>query len=254
MNPDVVGQETKLHGGHSLLIAEEVGYLQVKVVRVEDRVELIPYETVSSNNNNLYKGEVRIRVKGVPGEVRVSERITYINGARAGEPEEISRTHLKDPVTERREIGRKSTTITLNTGETVKVNPSVSGFTWPVPACHRISSPYGYRGRSFHKGIDIADGSTNGKIIVAAKDGVVELVQLGGSSYGNMILINHGNGVKTRYAHILTGSIAVRQGERVSIGQPIARVGSTGNSTGPHLHFEVLINGSTQNPRNYVSP
>ena len=61
-----------------------------------------------------------------------------------------------------------------------------------------------------------------------------------------------GGGVKTRYAHILSGSISVRQGQSVTIGQPIARVGSTGNSTGPHLHFEVTVNGATQNPLNYV--
>ena len=254
LNPWMQGEGAALHAGDEIRVRAEVTRLEVKIIQVETRMEDVPYETFDSVNDSLYKGEVRIRVKGVPGQNKITERITYINGVRTGEPEFLSSVRVREPVNERRELGSKSTTVTLDNGETVKINPSISGFTWPVPACHRISSPYGYRGRSFHKGIDIADGSTNGKIIVAAKSGVVELVQLGGSSYGNMILINHGNGVKTRYAHILTGSIAVRQGDRVSIGQPIARVGSTGNSTGPHLHFEVIINGQTQNPRNYVSP
>jgi len=135
---------------------------------------------------------------------------------------------------------------------TTKPRVSSAGMVWPVPACGRIARAYGYQGRSFHKGIDIADGNTNGKIVVAAKDGVVELVQFGGSSYGNQIIINHGNGVKTRYAHLMSGSVTVTEGEQVSAGQPIARVGSTGNSTGPHLHFEVLVNGVTQNPQGYV--
>jgi len=125
---------------------------------------------------------------------------------------------------------------------------------WPVPACRTVTSPYGYRGRSFHKGIDIADENASGKPVVAAQAGIVELVEFGGTSYGNMILIDHGDGVKTRYDQLMSGSVTVAQGEQVSAGQPIARVGSTGNSTGPHLHFEVIVNGDTQNPLNYVKP
>jgi len=254
LNPWMTEDGAGLHVDDEVIVREEVTGLEVKIVQIETRLEEVPFETVDTTNDNLFKGEVRISVKGVPGQDKITERVTYINNERVGEPEFVSRATEKEPTKERRELGTKSTVVTLNSGEVVNVRPSAGGFTWPVPACHRISSPYGYRGRSFHKGIDIADGSTSGKIIVAAKSGVVEQIQLGGSSYGNMILINHGGGVKTRYAHIMSGSISVRQGEHVSIGQPIARVGSTGNSTGPHLHFEVLVNGSTQNPRNYVSP
>ena len=253
LNPDLRGRETKLLVGDTLIMSAEVSVLEVKVVQIETRLEDVPFETVETYNSNLYTGEIRTRVKGEQGQDRVTERVTYINGMRVGAPEEIGRARTKEPVTERKELGSKSNKVQYG-GQTVTVKPSPGGFTWPVPDCRRVSSPYGYRGRKLHKGIDIADGSTNGKVIVAAKDGVVELVQLGGTSYGNMILINHGGGVKTRYAHIMSGSISVRQGQSVGIGQPIARVGSTGNSTGPHLHFEVLVNGSTQNPRNYVSP
>ena len=251
LNPNLQGNETKLKPGDELIVKAEVSTLEVKIVQTETRMEDVRFETVETYNSSLYRGEVRTRVKGEYGQDRVTERVTYINGLRVGTPEEIGRTRVREPVTERKELGSKSTTVTYN-DRTVIVNPSATGFTWPVPGCTRVSSPYGYRGRSFHKGIDIADGNTNGKIIVAAKGGVVEVVQLGGSSYGNMILINHGNGVKTRYAHIMSGSISVRQGETVGIGQPIGRVGSTGNSTGPHLHFEVIINGQHQNPMNYL--
>ena len=252
LNPELQGNETKLHAGDQLIVKAEVSNLEVKVVQTEVDTEDVAFETVNSDNYDLYIGEIRVRVKGEFGQDRVTKRVTYINGVPFGEPEEIGRRRVKEPVTERRENGRKSTSIPQKDGSVIKINPSATGFTWPVPDCTRISSPYGYRGRSFHRGIDIADGNTNGKIIVAAKGGVVELVQLGGTSYGNMILINHGNGVKTRYAHILSGSISVSQGQTVSIGQPIARVGRTGNSTGPHLHFEVIINGNTQNPMNYL--
>ena len=68
-----------------------------------------------------------------------------------------------------------------------------------------------------------------------------------------MILINHGDGYKTRYAHLMNNSITVRPGDYVEGGKVIGKVGSTGNSTGPHLHFEVIYNGETQNPVDYIS-
>ena len=78
-------------------------------------------------------------------------------------------------------------------------------------------------------------------------------MQRSNSGYGNMVLINHGDGYKTRYGHMVSGSITVSVGEYVEAGQTIGKVGSTGNSTGPHLHFEVIYNGETQNPKNYIS-
>ena len=67
-----------------------------------------------------------------------------------------------------------------------------------------------------------------------------------------MVLINHGDGYKTRYAHLLEGTISVSIGSYVEAGTVIGKVGSTGNSTGPHLHFEVIYNGETQDPKNYI--
>lgn len=101
---------------------------------------------------------------------------------------------------------------------------------------------------SFHKGIDIAGDW--GTAIVAADSGRVADVTTGwGGGYGNSILIDHGNGYSTRYAHC--SSLRVSVGQQVTKGQLIAYEGSTGDSTGPHLHFEVRINGNPTNPRNY---
>lgn len=128
-------------------------------------------------------------------------------------------------------------------------------FAWPVPASRYVSSGYGYRDhpisktRRFHKGIDIA--APQGTPIVAAESGVV-LVAGWSSGYGNTVIIDHGGGVWTLYGHIRHGSIRVSVGQEVARGQTIAEVGSTGNSTGPHLHFEVIVNGSPQSPLNYV--
>ena len=125
---------------------------------------------------------------------------------------------------------------------------------WPVPESHRITSPFGWRicpfhGRELHPGIDI--GASSGTPIVAAADGTVIWTGPRGS-YGNVVMIDHGNGVVTLYAHQLSGGIRVGNGQRVSKGQRIGTVGSTGNSTGPHLHFEVRVNGVAKNPRNYT--
>lgn len=126
---------------------------------------------------------------------------------------------------------------------------------WPVPGGH-LTSGYGPRthpifgSTRFHHGIDISRG--NGTI-VAAGDGVVNTASYGwNGGYGNMIVIDHGDGVTTLYAHILDGSFQVSSGQQVSQGQAIASVGSTGYSTGPHLHFEVRINGSSTDPMAYL--
>jgi murein DD-endopeptidase MepM/ murein hydrolase activator NlpD len=129
---------------------------------------------------------------------------------------------------------------------------------WPVPSSHRITSPFGMRicpfhGRELHPGIDIGRATAGGPSlmgasIVAAGAGRVMYAGYRGG-YGNTVIIDHGNGVATLYAH--QSAIRVRSGQKVSKGQRIGSVGSTGNSTGPHLHFEVRVNGQPKNPLSY---
>jgi murein DD-endopeptidase MepM/ murein hydrolase activator NlpD len=133
-------------------------------------------------------------------------------------------------------------------------SPFVGGeFTWPVPGYYKISSPYGPRSfDGFHTGVDIAGGGIYGKNIVAANDGEVKFVDsCGRGLYGRYLIIDHGGGYRTLYAH--ASSINVSVGQTVKKGQPIAAVGSTGNSTGPHLHFEVRIGGKHRNPMAYFN-
>lgn len=128
-----------------------------------------------------------------------------------------------------------------------------SGFLWPCPASHRITSNFGPRqapvagASTYHKGIDV--GAASGSAIVAAASGRVTTSAYSGSA-GNYVVISHGNGVSTVYMH--ASALYVSEGEMVSQGQKIAAVGSTGFSTGPHLHFGVIVNGSYVNPLNYV--
>jgi murein DD-endopeptidase MepM/ murein hydrolase activator NlpD len=131
---------------------------------------------------------------------------------------------------------------------------------WPVPGFYRVTSPFGMRMHPvlhvmrMHTGIDIGkNGSTPiaGASIVAAASGTV--ISAGyRSGYGNTVMIDHGNGVVTLYAHQPSGGIKVSVGQHVSRGQRIGTVGMSGYATGPHLHFEVRINGSPVNPMNYL--
>lgn len=143
-----------------------------------------------------------------------------------------------------------------NTGDTTP--PENEGaMTWPVPYSNTyISSNYGYRSdpfsgkRRFHKGVDITLPAAEGKRIVAAQGGKV-IFRGWDSAYGNYIIIDHGGGLSTLYAHC--SSFAVSNGATVNKGDTIAYIGSTGYSTGPHLHFEVRVNGARVNPMNYIT-
>ena len=119
---------------------------------------------------------------------------------------------------------------------------------WPTNGF--ISSGYGLRwnGAEFHQGIDIA--AEMGTPIVATADGVVTIAGWNAGGYGNMVDIDHGSGVSTRYGH--ASAVVVTPGQRVRRGQIIAYVGSTGHSTGPHLHYEVRLSGQPVNPSSYL--
>lgn len=139
-------------------------------------------------------------------------------------------------------------------GTSTETSTGTGSMTWPCPSSHRITSDYGPRvsptngASSNHKGIDI--GAAYGADIVAADSGTV-IVATYSSSAGNYIILDHGNGVCTVYMH--ASALNVSKGMSVSKGQVIAKVGSTGYSTGNHLHFGVSVNGSYVSPWGYVN-
>lgn len=238
LNPDA--DPHKIFPGDKLVVKPFNPALDVIVEFENTVVESIPFKNEYKKVNNLFKNQQRILKKGSQGEKEVSYYITLRNGYQESLTI-VNEKILKEPVNALVQIGTRTTVFRGG-----RIN-------YGVVHGKRISSLYGYRihpitgRRRFHDGLDIA--ANHGNRVYAYTDGKV--VQAGwNGGYGNCILIDHGNGLKTRYAHL--SKINVRVGQRVQTGEAIGTVGSTGNSTGPHLHFEVIKWGRTQNPLNYL--
>ena len=236
LNPDVI--VNKLWVGQELVIQQAVPYLSVMNVTDETYEEeiLSPVEYIETAD--LYVGDTRVKEQGEDGVARVNARVTYVNGVEE-EREIISSETLKE-----------ATTTYTYTGTTPRPKTASTGhYIWPVRG--RITSNFGRRnvsvGNRYHLGIDIA--VPTGTAIKAADGGTVITAGWKGT-YGKLVAIRHDNGTVTYYAH--NSSLLVSEGQKVYQGQIIARAGSTGRSTGSHCHFEVRVNGTSVNPRNYL--
>lgn len=204
--------------------------------------EDIPYKTVTNKSDQYMVGTQIVVQAGVTGKKSVTYNIYNVNG------QETSREKADEQVIT--EAVDKIVTVGTNTISKGSVSNSVQnayGFIWPVDnSVNNYVSAYYGDGRG-HKGVDIA--AKAGTRIFSAKAGTVEFAGYDGA-YGLSIIVNVGNNMKLRYAHCSV--IYVRAGDTVSLGENIARVGTTGQVTGPHLHFEVLIGGSQVNPAKYI--
>lgn len=191
----------------------------------------------------------------------IHENVADFNAQEAQIQKEINRIYAQQKAAE--EAKKKAQQQAANGGHsspsyyTPKPNPS-TGFAFPVHygGCY-LSSGFGYRsasisGNAFHGGIDITGGGIYGQPVVASRSGTVIVAEhYSNSGYGHYVMLDHGDGYQTLYGHC--SSVVVNKGAYVKQGQVIAYVGSTGNSTGPHLHFEVRYRGEKLNPLNYVS-
>lgn len=234
--------------GDVIITKSSVKFVSIKKIVTTSEIREIEFETVKKYDATKYSGYRSVIQKGVNGSERITKTRIYINDSLTDTNYDYET--IKEPVDEIVMVGSKTSYNGVYIGEA-----SDYGFLWPAPSCHSVSSPYGWRSSGWHNGIDLVKygGGASGTPVIASKGGRVEVVQRSNSGYGNMVLINHGDGYKTRYAHMIKGSITVSVGDYVEAGQTIGKVGSTGNSTGPHLHFEVIVNGETQNPKNYIS-
>ena len=240
LNPGV--DSSRIYIGQIVNVKEEIPFLSVKTVDHVTYTEEIACPVVEVEDDSMYQGESKVLDAGTPGEQVVTADVSYLNGV------EQERTVLETQVT------REATNKVIAVG--TKVRPSwlpTGTYIWPVYG--NITSSFGYRSifgsYSYHSGLDIA--TSYGTTIKASDGGTVVWSGTGtGSywSYGNYVVIDHGNGKRTLYAHC--SSLLVSTGDKVYQGQPIARVGSTGRSTGNHCHFEIQINGTAVNPLAYL--
>ncbi len=238
LNPDT--DPDKLFPGDKLVVKPFDPVLDVVAELENTVVESIPFKIEYRRDRNLYQHQKTILREGIEGKKEVGYNITLFNGYQSSLKVKNEKT-LKEPVNGIVRIGTKTT---VSRGGRIN---------YGVVSGKRISSLFGFRvhpitgRRLFHDGIDIAARYGNG--VYAYTDGRV--VQAGwNGGYGRSILIDHGNGLKTRYGHL--SKIYIKVGQRVRTGQTIGAIGSTGNSTGPHLHFEVLKYGQRKNPLNYL--
>lgn len=234
---------------NELLMPDEEGnyLLGIKEIKSEIVSETVPFDKIEIKSSALYSGSQRVLSEGKNGFAQVTNFVTYINGERKGE-KEVSRLTVTEPVPQRLQVGTKPL-------DEAYSNSMGGIFLWPIVGAYGINSDYGYRWGKLHAGLDLgmgnAPGTSLGKNIIAVASGVVQVAAVH-SSYGYYLILDHGNGLQTLYAHCYANSFMVVPGQTVVAGQPIAKVGSTGYSTGPHLHFEVRVNGNRVNPRPYL--
>lgn len=217
-------------------------------VECETKISKVDYETVDIETNTLFIGDSRLRRQGVNGSEYVIDLVTYIDDKKVMS-QNLTSISIKPPVSQVVERGMRAESISMG-GYTVK---QTSGyFCWPVVGLDVVTSPFGWRSLGNHKGIDISGANASGSLVVAGASGVVTEAGWSTGGYGNYVMIDHGNGVETLYAHMLDNSLMVSVGDQVPKGYAIGRVGNTGYSFGAHLHFEVRINGTRVNPAWYI--
>ncbi len=226
---------------------EMTAYLRtvpVKVIRYVTYTETMKYSTVVQELPNQPLGYQEVRVRGKNGKQTVTAEIISVDGVEQYRSV-VSAVVTKAPVAQVVAVGGKTYSQDVTQGDGV----ATGTFVWPLPYTKVISSPFASRWGSFHGAIDISNGSTNGKPIIASDGGTVVEARYH-SSYGYYVLIDHGNGYNTRYAHC--SKLNVQEGQKVAQGEYIAKVGNTGYSFGAHLHFEIIKNGKLVDPLKYV--
>ena len=239
MNPGL--ESGDIHVGDKLVVSKSVSMLTVTNTKREVYTEEIPYTTNYTKSDKYYTTYSKVTKQGVPGEQEVTALVTYEDGVVVNR-QILTTVVLTEPVAREITVGTKAVLVPSH-------NPgaSPSGFIWPTIGGYVSCGFQGYKG---HTGMDIA-GCGYGSNIYASAAGTVVKAKWGKTGYGNYIIIDHGGGIQTLYAH--NSNLYVKVGQYVNQGDVIAAMGSSGNSTGTHCHFEIRVNGQYMNPAKYVS-
>lgn len=232
LNPDIKNDIINI--GDQLLVTTEKPLVTVQVKERVTKIEEIPFKIEYKKDNSKFENENILVKTGINGKKEVQYSYLRENG------DIVERVILSEKVVEEPEprVIIKGTKAVPKSGSGVLSWPTDGGV---------ITSYFGPRWGSTHDALDIA--GTNSKTIRAADNGTVIFAGWKGS-YGNMVMIDHKNGMVTIYAHL--SKIGVNIGDKIAKGQTLGIMGSTGRSTGTHLHFEVRVNGEPRNPLNYL--
>ncbi|AFH62135.1 peptidoglycan DD-metalloendopeptidase family protein [Paenibacillus caseinilyticus] len=232
LNPQVKGDAIRM--GDELTLSRPRPLLTVRVEAVHSQQVPVPSGVRYVSDAEMKKGEVRVASEGAPGLKRVTYRTVTLNGA-AAEVRPLGETEVAAPVP----------AVVIRGTKTVSGQGS-GRFTVPVLEA-KVTSVFGRRWGRTHKGTDLI---SDRREILASDGGTVSFAGWK-SGYGHTIMIDHGNGYETLYGHL--SRIGVKEGEAVDKGEKIGVMGSSGQSTGVHLHFEIRRHGEQLNPLRYVS-
>ncbi|MBR5236622.1 MAG: peptidoglycan DD-metalloendopeptidase family protein [Clostridia bacterium] len=223
-----------------------------EMISLKEGVEASRNELVAYRNEQQ---EARSLVQSKQNELnaKIAEKQSYIKSLEKdiAKYDSLYKAAAAEEESLKRSIAGSSSTGTV--GSSGRITYSGGVFCWPAPSYTYVSSEFGYRihpvygTKKYHSGIDLA--APGGSPILAAADGTVKFAGWNGG-YGYCIILDHGGGIQTLYGH--SSKLLVSAGQKVTRGQKIALVGTTGTSTGNHLHFEVLNNGTATNPRPYL--
>ena len=226
----------KLEVGSNIIVKQQAPVLTYEVIEKITYDKVIEHKVEEQKSADIYEGMTETQQAGSDGLSEITARVTLQNGKKV-EEEDLVTTVKEEPVTEVVLVGTKERPPTVGSGK----------YIWPLKDSFTQTSGFGSRWGRQHKGIDLA--VSVGTTVYAADGGTVVEAQYSGS-YGNVVMIDHQNGQETRYAH--NSKLLVKKGDKVYQGQPIAKSGNTGRSTGPHVHFEIRFNGEPRNPLNYL--
>lgn len=234
-NPDV--NREKLVVGSTMTLHETAPIMTVRIVEERTHTEKTDYKTIKKKDDDLYEGFTEVDQKGKKGLSEKIDKTTSING------EVVETVNLKNEVKEKPvdkivRVGTKERPPTVGSGT----------YIWPAySGTYTVTSEFKWRWGRQHEGMDL--GCRVGTDVLASDGGtVVHAGYMGG--YGLLVIIDHQDGVQTYYGH--NSGLLVHVGDKVFQGQHIAEAGSTGRSTGPHIHFGIKDHGSFKNPRNYL--
>ena len=233
-------ETSNIQEGDELIVTKEEAMLEVRITKIEVKQEEIPYTTETTNSNELTKGTTKVTQEGENGLRNVTLQNVYDTNGTLLEQTVLSTEIIKEAVPKKVTVGTKKVT------SSTKYITGSGRFIWPVPNYKYCSRWYS----SGHKGVDICAAA--GTPIYATASGTVAKAGYNkagaGTGYGYSVVVNHGGGYTSVYAHCL--SLAVHAGQSVKQGQLIGYVGSTGRSSGNHCHFEIRLNGSYVPPQN----